>query len=221
MKVKKTICYFLVIFCGLLINSQLYAQDFEGKFGLGIRAGVRSFVGDDFPVAPGVNWDVEIDTSFTAGVNATYFFSEMLSMELSADFIPDTDAYFDVMGFEFDMGELSTIPLLLTARIHIPTNTALSPYIGAGVGWYFNSFDINPTIFVPGANIDLDDSFGYHACFGIEYFFGEKKNFSLNLDGKYAWTNADITITAPGVTPFKGDIDLDGWYFAGGFKVYF
>ncbi len=221
MSIKKAICYFLVIVCGLLIDSQLYAQDLEGKFGLGIRAGVRSFAGDDLPFAPGVNVDLEVDTSFVGGVNATYFLSEMLSMELSADYIPDTDAHFDLMGFEFNMGELSTIPLLLTARIHIPTNSPLSPYIGGGVGWYFNSFDINPTIFVPGANIDLDDSFGYHVCFGIEYFFGDNKNFSLNLDGKYVWTNADFTITAPGVAPFEDDIDLDGWYFAGGFKVYF
>lgn len=307
MAVKKSICYFLVIVFGLLISTQLFAQDKKiydvyfkdgtfvqgrvlemntsiiklksmdgkivvkkfddiesieevivtdkgelvspssrvpqdigGRFGLGIRTGFRHFEGDDFsekyetggPTILSLNTEFEIDNSFIVGLNATYFITNIFSMELSADYIPKTglkwtDIDLKINGIpvvqqgELHLGDVSIIPLLLTARLHIPTGTQISSYLGGGIGWYFIKFDIDTTTWGQDFDMDLDHSFGYHICLGTEIFFSNKKNVSFNLDAKYMWTNADYTISYSGEPIVESDIDLDGFYLGAGFKFYF
>ncbi|MBW2358763.1 MAG: outer membrane beta-barrel protein [Deltaproteobacteria bacterium] len=179
----------------------------SSRFGIGIRGGFV-FSGDDSitDATDGTMIDIDFDSSFMFGINTTYVMNDVLSMELSADYVLDRDMEFTMPGQSMKGGEVSTIPLLWTLRIHIPTNSGFKPYIGGGVGWYFNGFDQDPvwTASNPGVNLEL--------------FFTE--NVALNLDAKYIWSTADLKVIAPGSYQMY-EIDLDGFVVGMGLKFYF
>jgi outer membrane protein len=168
----------------------------------------------------GTQVDIDIDSAFFVGINTTYVMSDVLSMELSGDWVFDRETEFMKPTGSIGGGDISTIPLLWTLRIHIPVSSGFKPYIGGGVGWYFNSFDQNPlwTASNPGVNAELDDSFAWHANAGLEFFFTE--NVSLNLDGKYIWSSPDMNLTGTGYSQTY-EIDLDGFVVGVGIKFYF
>jgi outer membrane protein len=213
---KKRLLVVASIILFAFIPSQLFAQDMAGKFGLGARVGYVNYKGDSID-----GDDIDIDDSMVLGINGTYIVSKTFSAELSIDFISDTDIESYISGVKFKAGEASTVPVMIAGRFHIPTDSNVSPYIGLGIGYFFNSFDINSSAFVPGTNIDLDDSFAFQAGLGTEIFFGEMKNISLNFDLKYIWSEADIKITAPTITPTEDEIDLNNFYFGIGIKYFF
>ncbi|MBW1701755.1 MAG: OmpW family protein [Deltaproteobacteria bacterium] len=216
---KRILVSFVVISL-TLFSSMVLASD-SSRFGIGIRGGFV-FSGDDSitDATDGTMIDIDFDSSFMFGINTTYVMNDVLSMELSADYVLDRDMEFTMPGQSMKGGEVSTIPLLWTLRIHIPTNSGFKPYIGGGVGWYFNGFDQDPvwTASNPGVNLDLDDGFAWHANAGVELFFTE--NVALNLDAKYIWSTADLKVIAPGSYQMY-EIDLDGFVVGMGLKFYF
>jgi outer membrane protein len=216
---KRILVPFVVI--SLILFSSIVLASEGSRFGIGVRGGFVFSVDDSTTdVTDGTRVDIDIDSSFSFGINTTYVMSDVLSMELSADYVLDRDTEFTTPGQSMRGGEISTIPLLWTLRIHIPTNSGFKPYIGGGVGWYFNSFDQDPswTALNPGVNVDLDDSFAWHANAGLELFFTE--NVALNLDAKYIWSKPDLNMAAPGYYQTY-EIDLDGFVVGVGLKIYF
>ncbi len=216
---KRILVAFVVV--SLILFSSIVLASDGSRFGIGVRGGFV-FSGDDsiIDATDGTRIDIDVNSSFSFGINTTYVMSDVLSMELSADYVLDRDTEFTTPGQSMRGGAISTIPLLLTLRIHIPTNSGFRPYIGGGVGWYFNSFDQDPlwTAFNPGSNVDLDDSFAWLANAGLELFFTE--NVALNLDAKYIWSRPDLNVAAPGSYQTY-EIDLDGFVVGMGIKFYF
>lgn len=179
------------------------------KFGLGASVSYMKYSGDEITLY-GVRVETKADDTFTFGMNFSYFFNEHLSLELSEDYIK-TDVDFEALGYSLNMGELKQIPLLLTCRYNLSTNTNLRPFLGAGVGYYFNSFDTNTynaaLIYGPGAKISLDNKFGYHINGGIEYVIEE--TYGLSFDLKYLWNRADGEVNIPGFT--KEEMKMDAF----------
>ena len=211
---------FLVI-SFMFFSTIAMASSGGSRFGIGVRGGFV-FSGDDNFTDPtdGTRIDMDVDSSFSVGINTTYVMNDVLSMELSGDYVFDRDTEFTTPGGSMRGGELSTIPLLLTLRIHIPVSSGFKPYIGGGVGWYFNSFDQDASwaAFGGGVNVDLEDSFAWHANAGLEFFFTDK--VALNLDAKYIWSKPDLNMSAPGYYQTY-EIDLDGFVVGIGLKFYF
>jgi len=202
---KKFIAPFLVVLVLLLVISQVsFAQDMEGKFGIGASVAYIYYSDDD---------DFEPDEDAMYGVNLTYFAHRYLSLELSVNYV-ETDVYLD----DFDIGELEQIPILLSLRTHLSTNPKVSPYLTVGIGYYINDFDMDSSI-PAGYDLDPDDSFGYHLGGGVEYFIIE--HFALNLDFKFMWTNVDFDGTAGGVRIRDEKVDVDTFTSGVGFKYYF
>ena len=200
------------------------ATGMEGRFGVGGNLGFRTF-GDDSvsaaALAP-VNLELDFDDSFIFGANATYFFNEAFSMEFGVGHVRDVDTELGLLGVSFDAGEFSSTPLLLTLRFHIPiSDSSISPYIGAGVGYYLNSFDAEATVWGAGTDVDIDDAFGFHANAGVEVFFGQQKNMAITVDVKYAWIEPDFIISVPGLIPLEADVDIGGFTACAGIKYYF
>ena len=88
-------------------------------------------------------------------------------------------------------------------------------------GYFFNDFDQNDPviefIYGAGADVDVDDSFGFHVGGGVEVFVTE--NVALNLDLKYIWTKVEADVNIAG---FKDeDIDMDSFVVGLGIKFYF
>ena len=217
---KKFVALFFVFAVFMLVVSQIsFAQDMEGRLGIGARVAYVNFSDDDFTVY-GVEVDVEPDESVMFGGNLTYFIQNYLSLELSVDYT-ETDVDLDALGLEGDAGDFESIPVLLSLRAHLSTNTKVSPYLLFGIGYLFNDIDQNDStiefIYGSGAKIDVDDSFAFHVGGGVEVFVTE--NVALNLDLKYIFTKVEADVNVAG---FKDeDIDMDSFVAGLGIKYYF
>ena len=219
MKKKVVVPFFVVCTLMLLVSQVSFAQDMKGRLGIGARVSYVDFSDDDYTVY-GVEVDVEPDEDIMYEGNLTYFIQDYLSLELSVGYT-ETDVDFDALGLEIDAGEFETIPVLLSLRAHLSTNTKVSPYLLFGIGYFFNDFDQNDPviefIYGPGADVDVDDSFGFHVGGGVEVFVSE--NIALNLDLKYIWTEVEADVNVAG---FKDeDIDMDSFVAGLGIKFYF
>lgn len=219
MKKKFIVPFFVVATLMLVVSQVSFAQDMEGRLGLGARASYVNFTDDDYTVY-GVKVNVEPDESVMYGVNLTYFIQNYLSLELSVDYT-ETDVDLKALGLSGDAGDFESIPVLLSLRAHLSTNTKVSPYLLFGIGYFFNDIDQNDSniefIYGPGAKVDVDDSFGFHVGGGVEVFVSE--NVALNLDFKYIWTEVETSVNVAGFT--DEDLDMDSFVAGLGIKYYF
>ena len=211
---KKFVALFFVVAGLMLVVSQIsFAQDMEGRLGIGARVAYVNFSDDDL-----YGVDVEFDETTMYGGNITYFVHSYLSLELSVDYL-ETDVDLEALGVSVDIGDLEQIPVLLSLRTHLSTNPKVSPYLTVGIGYYFNDFDMKSSI-PAGYDVDPDDSFGYHLGGGIEYFFNN--HFAFNLDFKYIWNNVDVDFEEPGGYSVNDkNLDMDFFSAGTGFKYYF
>jgi outer membrane protein len=190
----------------------------RGKFGVGAHTSYILFSGDSINLY-GIDVDVEADDAFGIGIDLTYFFSDIFSLKLNFDYA-ESDVDFSVDDASATIGRLTQFPILLTGRFHIPNDTIASPYFGGGVGYYFNNFDSESDVagFIYGSNdIDLDDSFGFHANCGLDLFLSE--NHSFNIDLKYVWSETDASVSTEGFTNEK--MSLDSYVLSGGYNYLF
>jgi outer membrane protein len=235
---KKMVIVFSVVFALVFVSGimclsmaragEAGAEAEDGpRFGVGARVGFAMFSGGDYVDVRSDRWDYDIDEQFIYGINTTFVLSKYFSYELAVEYLPDTDMPTTLNGAALvsDMGELSSLPITFTVRFHIPTGTMVSPYIGGGVGYYFNDFDLDPlyiaTYLNPGDSFEVEDSFGFHANAGTEIFFGQDRNFAMNVDVKYIWNQADLNKYFVAAPPESYDIDLDALVVGLGFKYYF
>ena len=118
-------------------------------------------------------------------------------------------------------GELKQIPILLSGRFSVPIEDRVVPYIGGGLGYFFNDFDqedqLIEFIYGRGADVDVDDSIGYFISGGTNIFFTH--NIALNLDVKYIWNEIETDVNVPGFDDEKFDANM--LVIGGGLKYYF
>lgn len=213
---KKIVVLFFVVAALLFVFGQVsFAQDMEGKIGLGARVAYVNYTEDEYD-AYGEELDTEADDAAMVGINLTYFVHRYFSFELSADYV-ETDL--EISGA--DAGELTQIPVLLSGRMHFKTNPNVNPYLAFGVGYFFNDFDSNPqtikSFYGSGADADVDSGLGYHLGGGIEFFISEKS--AVNLDLKYIWTDFDAAVNVPGFT--EEEFEINPFVMGLGIKYYF
>ncbi|MBW2247804.1 MAG: OmpW family protein [Deltaproteobacteria bacterium] len=217
---KKSITPFFVVIALMFVVSQVsFAQGMEGRLGLGARVSYMDYSDDDYTLY-GVEVDVEPDEDVMYEGNLTYFIQDYFSIELSVGYV-ETDVDLSALGLSGDAGDLESIPVLLSGRMHFSTNPKLNPYISFGVGYFFNDIDQNDStiefIYGAGADLDVDDSFGFHLGAGVEFFIS--KNAAFNLDFKYIWTEVEAEVNKPGFT--EEDLDINPYVLGLGIKYYF
>ena len=208
----------LVIVALLLVFAQVgFAQDMNGKFGIGARIGYVNYSGDSID-----DTDVDFDDAAMYGGNLVYYLHSYFSLELSADYVK-TDTEFKVSGFSpVNFGELKQVPIILNGRFHFSTNQKISPYLSAGIGYYINDFDLSDAAsseLPSGSELDPDDSIGFNLGGGIQFLLNE--HFALDLDLKYIWNKTDFKAESPGYETEEDSIDLDNFYVGIGLKYYF
>jgi len=201
------------------IPASSVAKEAPRKSGFGARISYVTYSGDELTLY-GVAVDVEADITTSFGLNYTYLFNNYSSLEFSIDYI-NTDAQFEALGYSLTMGELTQIPVLLTLRLHPAASTKAKPYLGVGLGYYLNNLDTDSTnaalVYGSGAEIDVDDSFGFHVNGGVEFFIAE--NYSFNLDLKYLLNKADAKVNVAGFT--TEEMSMDAVVVGVGLKYYF
>jgi len=154
-----------------------------GKWGMGLRLGYSGYAGDTITDS-GVDVDFDPDGAAFYGANLTYFFSNDWALEGALEYCT-TSVDAKAAGWTDDIGDLTQIPLLLTLRYQ-PTVGAWMPYVGAGVGYYFNSFDSSD----PADDSDFEDSFGFLLNVGADYMVNA--NNCLGLDLRYTFNSAEV-----------------------------
>ena len=214
---KKIVVLFCVVSALVLVFSQVgFAQDMKGKFGIGARIGYVNYAGDNYDDS-GSNIDIDFDEAASYGGNLVYYIERYFSLELSADYIK-TDTEIKGPGISpTNIGKLKQVPVVLNGRFHFSTNQKISPYLSAGIGYYFNDFDLSDSS--AGDEINPDNSFGFNLGGGIQFLLDE--HFAIDLDLKYIWNKADFELTAPGDPTEEISIDLDNFYAGIGLKYYF
>ncbi len=203
------ICFFMLITVNLVS-----AQDVANKFGIG--ANVFYYFPQEDNLF-GTSIDVEEDIAL--GLNFTYIVIPQFSLELTWHYF-ETDIEKDGAA----LGEINSLPLLLTAQYRIIPEGPVVPYVGVGVGYYINDLDVKSEARAQAkaANIsyptDIDNSLGLHLNAGLDWFLTE--SFALNLDARYLFSEADIE--GQGTSSDTSDeIDLDSLLIGAGVKVYF
>jgi len=216
MKKKIVVSFFVVSTLVLVFGQVGFAQDMKGKFGIGARIGYVNYSGDDYN-DEGCRIVVDFDDAAMYGGNIVYYIQRYLSFELSADYVK-TDT--EVKGYDVspaNLGELKQVPIILNGRFHFSTNQKISPYLSAGIGYYFNDFDLSDSS--SGDEINPDDSFGFNLGGGIQFLLNE--HFAIDLDLKYIWNKTDFEFKSHGKPTEEVSIDLDNFYAGIGLKFYF
>ncbi|MFC1812900.1 OmpW family protein [Thermodesulfobacteriota bacterium] len=213
---KKALSVILAILFLVLIRTPVWAQDVSGLFGMGARVSYFNTFDTDLAV-----FDIEFDDSTLYGLNLVYFFNTYFSLELGIEHSKN-DVNVSGNGLsDFYFGDVTQIPILLTARFHLPIHSRVTPYLGGGAGFYSNDFDLSQVLF-GGATFEPKSSIGYHVNGGVEFFVSER--IAFNLDFKYIWNTVEFdatgVIVAVGV-PATSDIDLDAFYGGFGIRYYF
>jgi outer membrane protein len=107
-------------------------------------------------------------------------------------------------------GSLKTTPVLMTAQYHfLPEDFILDPYLGAGVGYYLNSFDGDKN--VKGV---VDDAVGFHLAGGANALITTA--VAIGVDLRYAFTESDLKLDGA-----RSKLRQDGLVVTGGIKYIF
>ncbi len=191
------------------------------RHGIGARIGYADFAGDEvyFRIF-NRTVNVDVDSSYTFGVNFTYFLTEWFSIEFSIDRLNEADVELKLAGVGAAAGEYSFTSFSINPRFHIPNETLFSPYIGFGIGYYMNDFRQNASLW-GSENLDIKDSFSLSVNIGTEIFLTKEKNIALNLDLKYVWTKADVDYSGPVLGTGTEELKLDSFIASLGLKYFF
>jgi opacity protein-like surface antigen len=173
---------------------------FGPELSLGVRIGGSVFQDEKLS-----GMDTEIDTASSIGLTAAIRQGRW-GGQLSVDWMsPDLEA-------DTDLGELTIIPVLVTAQYHLlDEKMPIDPYVGLGVGYYANSFDTSDGI----PDIEAEDSAGFHISGGTSVKISEALAFVF--EALYAFTKVDLD----SASTFDDDITLKTFLITGGVKYIF
>jgi outer membrane protein len=220
---KRTVCLAVSVFILTLIPCTALALD-ENRFGIGGHVGYSSWNDQDFVDNNSTAVNIDFDNSFMFGANGTYLVNKYFSLELELDRITNISPVATPQGGAvLPMGDLAVTPLFFTGRVHYPLGYGLSPYVGAGAGYYWFSYDMNNGAFVPGDNVNWDSNWGFHLAAGVELGYPMGNNIlALVFDFKYIWTETDLGLSGPtfGNAGVYG-VDVKGFVAGVGLKYYF
>jgi outer membrane protein len=217
---KKTLLIAVCAICFFSLSAGAYAEDGRAwKFGVGAEVSFLKTL--NYDVDDVVDTEQTFDGAAMPGVNMTFFFNQYFSTELTLAYAK-YEMELDVPGAKIEQGELEQVPLLLTFRAHMPSEGGFSPYIGAGLSYFFNDFDMSDFYsrnLAKGTSIDPDDGLGFHANLGVEIDVTD--NLSFDIDGKYTWYEEEFLIRSPGRRDREEDVELNSFSIGAGMKVYF
>jgi len=123
-------------------------------------------------------------------------------------------------GVTNNFGELTQIPILVTARFYTPKINMVNPFVGIGGGYYFNSIDydaVSSSAFNQVTDVESDDHWGFHLNGGISIKMSQ--NITFDIDLKYGWGRPDVKFVYANGSVEKTKVDFDT--FVGGAGVTF
>lgn len=133
----------------------------------------------------------DVSDAVSPELDFTYFFTDNIAAELIlSTFSHNVEVKGSTAG-DLDLGDVWTLPPVLTLQYHFMPKEAFSPYIGAGVN-YTVTYKEDPGVSV--TSIDYSNEFGYAFQAGVDYAIDD--TWSVNLDVKKVFVETDITTNA-------------------------
>lgn len=207
---KKGLGIFLLV--GMLVLgciSLCKAEDDFRRFGVGINGGL-AIPGDPYS-------NVTADCGAAGGINLSYLVSPHIGFELGISKFKT--GWENTSGI--DMGDLTMTPITLVAKYRILPEKLVNPYLGVGVVYFINSFDISDRYrqLNYGAELEVDNAFGFAASAGLEVKLA--KYLFVDFDVKYVAAEAGAKWNLGSTTQEREDADLGTTMIGLGVKYYF
>ena len=140
--------------------------------------------------------DLEIDSDVKPTLAVSYFLTDHIAAQVLAAWPFDHD--YNLNGA--NSGSLRHLPPTVTFQYHFNPTGPVNFYIGAGVNY---TFVYDEDIAIPGANLDLDNSFGLAAELGMEYFL----NDNWSLGAQLWWVDIDSDAQLDGADIGTANVD--------------
>jgi outer membrane protein len=159
------------------------------------------------PLAAIAGSGVTVNSDTVPELDITYMISPNWGVELILGYSEhDVDASGTVKTALGQVIDAKALPPTLTLQYHFMPNSNIRPYVGAGVNYtYFFDEEVTGVLDIPGAKIDMDDSWGLAVQAGVDIALND--DWFVNLDVKYI--EMDTTAKFKGTLVGRAEIDVD------------
>ncbi|CAM3153077.1 outer membrane protein OmpW [Vibrio mytili] len=212
---KKTISSLAVV--AALLSPSVFAHQ-QGDFVL--RVGAASVVpNDSSDKILGSKEELKVDSNTQLGLTLGYMFTDNISLEILAATPFSHDISTDLLGLG-DIADTKHLPPTLMVQYYFgEPESKVRPYVGAGINYtIFFDEGFNSKAKQAGlSDLELDDSFGLAANFGVDYQIDEK--WFVGASAWYANIETEATYKFAGDKQ-KTDVKINPWVFmiSGGYK---
>ncbi|PHS71557.1 MAG: hypothetical protein COB23_00880 [Methylophaga sp.] len=151
---------------------------------------------------------VKIDSDTVPEIDITYMISPNWGVELIAAISShDVDATGTLSTLN-NVIDAKALPPTLLLQYHFSPNSNIRPYVGAGINYtYFFDESVDDVLDIPGAKVDLDDSWGLAAQAGVDIALNN--DWFVNLDVKYIDIDTTAKFKGTAVGSAKVNVDID------------
>jgi len=148
--------------------------------------------------------EATVNSDVIPEIDFTYMLTSNWGLELILGY-SDHEVKTNLFGLG-KIGETKVLPPTLTLQYHFMPTSNIRPYAGVGVNYtHFFDSEVKGGLDAPGADLDIDDSFGLALQAGVDVDITE--DWFVNFDVKYIDMSADATIKNG--ARIKVDIDVD------------
>ncbi len=157
---------------------------------------------------------VDASTTFDPEVDASYFFTDNIAMELIAATTRHKITAKGTAIGDVEVGHVRLLPPTLTAQWHFMPKQAFSPYVGASVNYTF--FFDKSVGGGPVTKVSYDNNFGAAIQAGFDYNLSG--HWFLNFDVKQIFLNTTAKINGGAI---RANVDLNPTIVGVGFGYRF
>ena len=140
--------------------------------------------------------DLEIENDWKPTLALSYFLTDHIAAQVLAAWPFEHD--YKLNGA--DSGNFSHLPPTVTFQYHFNPTGPFNVYVGAGLNY---TFVYDEEIAIPGADLSLDNSFGFAAEIGAEYFL----NDNWSLGAQIWWVDIDSDAELDGADIGTANVD--------------
>lgn len=145
---------------------------------------------------------IDISDDTTLSFDVSYFLNSSLALNFFGGFPATADLTGTGSLGGMTVGETKYGPAILSLQYHFPTNSSVSPYVGAGIARILFLEEQGDAL----ADFDLKDAWAPALQVGMRYQMSD--NWFANADIRYTPFETDISGTLGGA-PVRGKVSVD------------
>lgn len=165
---------------------------------------------------------VTVDDGYSLDISLGYMFTDNWAVELLADLSSEHNVSARGLGAlgvpdGTEIADSNVLPPTLFLQYQFNPTSNVRPYLGVGVNFTtFLNDDLSPAAqsVLGASNLDIDNSFGLAAQFGID--FDMDNDWFFNFDVKYIQIDTEATFDSA-LGPISVDVDINPTVFGVGF----